>query len=319
MAFHDIYKKQAELLMRVLPYVAREDCFALKGGTAINLFVRDLPRLSVDIDLTFLPEFDRNEALIEIEEALKRIAERLKKSDYSIQVGASAPQTQSTINKLVLRARGQVQIKIEVTPVLRGSVYKPEVKPVVERAEAIFGFAEMKVLSFADLYAGKIMAALDRQHPRDLFDVHLLLTNEGITKELRVAILIYLISHNNSPHTLLSPRLKDVSHEYQTNFIGMANDEISLETLLEARESLITDILENMPDTHKEFLLSFYGRQPEWELLDLENVQHLPAIRWREINLDRASPATRVELVEKLKEVLSVPPGSAPLFEANLG
>lgn len=305
MAFHDIYKKQAELLVRTLPYVANEDCFALKGGTAINLFVRNLPRLSVDIDLTFLLKLDRNQALVEIEEALKRIAERLKRSDASIQITESAPKTQPTINKLVLRARDQVQIKIEVTPVFRGCVYKPEVIPVVERAEAMFGFAEMNVLSFADLYAGKIMAALDRQHPRDLFDVHYLLTTGGITEDLRIAIMIYLISHDHSPHTLLSPRLKDISREYQTSFVGLTNDEISLETLLEARESLITDIMGNMPDAHKEFLLSFYSRQPKWELLGLECVQNLPAVRWREINLDRAGLETRVELVEKLGEVLT--------------
>lgn len=316
MAFHDIYKKQVELLVRALPYVAKEDCFALKGGTAINLFVRNLPRLSVDIDLTFLPRLDRNQALAEIEGALKRIAKRLKQSDASIRVAESAPKTQPTINKLVLRATDRVQIKIEVTPVLRGSVYKPEVIPVVERVEAIFGFAEMNVLSFADLYAGKIMAALARQHPRDLFDVHHLLTNEGIGEDLRIALIIYLISHDQSPHTLLSPRSKDISREYQTNFIGMIQDEISLETLLEAREALVTDIVENMPDTHKEFLLSFYSRQPKWELLGVEGVQNLPAVKWREVNLDRAGPETRVELVEKLEEVLTARPESTAYLKS---
>ena len=49
------YRNQAQLLVDVLPYVAQQEVFALKGGTAINLFHRDLPRLSVDIDLTYLP------------------------------------------------------------------------------------------------------------------------------------------------------------------------------------------------------------------------------------------------------------------------
>jgi hypothetical protein len=48
----DIYRAQADLLLQVLPQVAKEDFFALKGGAAINLFVRDMPRLSVDIDLS---------------------------------------------------------------------------------------------------------------------------------------------------------------------------------------------------------------------------------------------------------------------------
>lgn len=55
MAFSDIYRRQVELLIRTLPAVAEEECFALKGGAAINLFIRNLPRLSVDIDLTYLP------------------------------------------------------------------------------------------------------------------------------------------------------------------------------------------------------------------------------------------------------------------------
>jgi predicted nucleotidyltransferase component of viral defense system len=52
LAFSEVYRKQVELLIRILPFIAEEDCFALKGGTAINLFIRNMPRLSVDIDLT---------------------------------------------------------------------------------------------------------------------------------------------------------------------------------------------------------------------------------------------------------------------------
>jgi hypothetical protein len=48
-----VYFRQAELLLRVLPLVDREAVFALKGGTAINFFVRDLPRVPVDIDLVY--------------------------------------------------------------------------------------------------------------------------------------------------------------------------------------------------------------------------------------------------------------------------
>jgi predicted nucleotidyltransferase component of viral defense system len=303
-AFQDIYKKQVQLLVRSLPYVAEEDCFALKGGTAINMFVRNLPRLSVDIDLTYLPEADREHALTEIGAALTRIAARIKQADSTIHISASAPGTQTTINKIVLRAKNQVQIKIEVTPVLRGCVYKPKVTTIVEKAEDEFGFAEINVLSFADLYAGKIMAALDRQHPRDLFDVSLLMNSEGITDDLRKAVVVYLISHDHSPHSLLSPQLKDVAHEYETNFIGMTEGDLPLEILLDARITLIEDVLGNMPDAHKKFLISFYMREPEWELLGLDGVEDLPAIRWRELNLDKAGKETREALVRKLVEVL---------------
>ena len=106
----------------MLPHVAKEECFALKGGTAVNLFVRNLPRLSVDIDLTYLPIADRSRSLSEIDKALKRIAQSIHASDETIQVTESAPSTQKEISKLVIRTRDREQIKIEVTPVLRGSV-----------------------------------------------------------------------------------------------------------------------------------------------------------------------------------------------------
>ena len=65
-----VFFRQAELLLRVLPFVNEEKIFALKGGTAINFFFRDLPRLSIDIDLTYLPINDRETALTDIEKAL---------------------------------------------------------------------------------------------------------------------------------------------------------------------------------------------------------------------------------------------------------
>lgn len=74
----DIYHAQVELLVRVLPQIAEEDIFALKGGTAINLFYRDLPRLSVDIDLTYLPIKTRQESLAEINEGMSRIASAIE-------------------------------------------------------------------------------------------------------------------------------------------------------------------------------------------------------------------------------------------------
>ena len=70
----EVFEGQVALLVRILPYVGTEACFALKGGTAINLFVRDLPRLSVDIDLVYLPIEDRETSLIGIRSALSRMA-----------------------------------------------------------------------------------------------------------------------------------------------------------------------------------------------------------------------------------------------------
>jgi predicted nucleotidyltransferase component of viral defense system len=304
MAFEGRYRKQVELLIRTLPHVAEEECFALKGGTAINLFIRDMPRLSVDIDLTWLPAGDRKEALLGIDAALRRIADRIRGADGRVTITSSAPKGQSEINKLVVRTPDRVQIKIEVTPVLRGCVYDPMMTVISNKAEDEFGFAEVNVLSFADLYAGKIMAALDRQHPRDLFDVHQLIENEGLTDELRTALIIYLISHDHSPYSLLAPAKKDITHEYEQNFQGMTEEAVSLETLVKARAELAENVVSGMPEDHKQFLVSFYRRSPEWKHLDIEGLERLPAVRWRELNLDKAGKDTREAIIADLETVL---------------
>src|ERR1700692_1381768 len=102
MAFADIYREQVALLIRVLPLVTEEACFALKGGTAINLFVRDMPRLSVDIDLTYLPVAPRAQSLADIDAAMKRIARRIKAAIPGAQITEAV--TENTLVKLTIRS-----------------------------------------------------------------------------------------------------------------------------------------------------------------------------------------------------------------------
>ena len=173
------YRAQAALLVRVLPFVAAEQSFALKGGTAINLFIRDMPRLSVDLDLTYLPVADRAASLTAIDAAMRRISDAITRGLRGARVDETRLKGENCVTRLEVRLDG-AQVKIEVTPVLRGCVYDPELRSVSDRVEEEFGFGEIQVVSFADLYAGKIVAALDRQHPRDLFDVRDLLAHEGI-------------------------------------------------------------------------------------------------------------------------------------------
>lgn len=188
MAYSEPYRQQVTLLIRVLPFVAKETVFALKGGTAINLFVRDMPRLSVDLDLTYLPVEPREASLKAIDAAMARIGERIGEGLPRTRIAYHRPQDLGIITKVLVEANG-TRIKIEVTPVSRGCVYEPVAMSVSEKVEEEFGFAETQVVSFPDLYAGKIVAALDRQHPRDLFDVRDLLANEGVSDELRAAFL----------------------------------------------------------------------------------------------------------------------------------
>ena len=300
----EVFEAQVALLVRVLPHVATETCFALKGGTAINLFVRDLPRLSVDIDLVYLPIENRETSLIGIRSALSRIAQKIHKAIPDSIVTDSA----NTDGTLVLVRQRSAQIKIEVTPVLRGTVHPTELRTVRPIVEDQFGFAEIQVVSFADLYAGKLVAALDRQHPRDLFDVKHLLANEGIDGPLYQTFLAYILSHNRPAHELLQPRLKDIRQTFEREFVGMPVGEISLDTLLATREQMVVEIRSRLDETSKLFLRSFHTLRPDWDLINSPTIRTLPAIRWKLMNLERLqteNPGKYQTMLQELDAALS--------------
>lgn len=303
MALLDVYRRQVALLIRVLPFVAAENAFALKGGTAINLFVRELPRLSVDIDLAYLPVEDRTASLTAIDEAMLRIKGRIERSIPGVRVASSRVQGENIITKLIVRA-DDTQIKIEVTPVLRGTVYAPQMMSVSPAVEEAYGFAEIQVVSFADLFAGKIVAALDRQHPRDLFDVRDLLAHEGISDELRRAFLVYVISHPRPMAEILAPTRKPLDEEFERGFVGMTATPVTLDELVAAREAIITIMVGDMPDDHRRFLLGFKQGAPDWTLLGINDAQHLPAVRWKQHNLDKLAADRREALAQALERVL---------------
>jgi predicted nucleotidyltransferase component of viral defense system len=305
MVISDQYRRQVSLLVQILPFVAEEKCFALKGGTAINLFIRDLPRLSVDIDLAYLPVHDRRESLVEIDASLKRIAEKIRNGVPRIRVHTSELKGEGGINKLTVQT-SNTQVKIEVTPVLRGCVYDPVELDVTAAVESEYGFARTQVVSFADLYAGKIVAALDRQHPRDLFDVRDLLANEGIDDELRTAFVIYLLSHGRPMHEVLNPSRRDLAQEYERGFDGMTTKPVSLQDLIETREQIIRTMTEDMPSDHKKLLVSFVSGDPDWSSFNIEGAQELPAVQWRGVNLNKLEKSRREELASQLSSVVGL-------------
>ena len=264
-----------------------------------------MPRLSVDLDLTYVPVKDRASSLKDIDQAMGRIAEKISGGVPGARVNASAPKGEKGITKLVVRA-DNAQIKIEVTPVLRGCMYELSVRQVSARVEAEFGFAEMSVVSFAVLYAGKIVAALDRQHPRDLFDVRDLLAHEGVDDKLRKAFAVYVISHDRPMAEVLAPAWRDISAEYKRGFEGMVNEPTSLDDLLKAREDMIREIVGNMPEAHRRFLLSVKRGEPDWALLDLPGVKNLPAVRWKLENLAKLGPGKRAQLLKGLTDALGL-------------
>ncbi|WP_024333374.1 nucleotidyl transferase AbiEii/AbiGii toxin family protein [Desulfotignum balticum] len=297
------YSDQMRLLVNLLPIVEKQTCFALKGGTAINLFIRDMPRLSVDIDLAYLPVEGRDQSLEGINTALGNIIEDIQKRIPRAQVKAVKLKGTDKRCKLLVQ-QGATHVKIEVTPVLRGSVYPSRACRISENAEKTFGFASMTLLSFEDLFAGKICATLDRQHPRDLYDTYWLLQHEGITQSLKNAFMVYLMGHNRPMAELLAPKFQDVSPLYRAEFEGMAYEPVDLERLEDTLLELVIQIHKALNDSDRRFLLDLKKGNADWQKFALPEAQILPAIQWKLLNLERMAPDKRSKAAQKLEKVL---------------
>lgn len=294
------FQEQVRLLLSVLPLVDRQPCFALKGGTAINLFVSDLPRLSVDIDLAYLPLEPRHEALLHCREALAGIAQHIAKALPDARV--QQPVNRDDELRLIVSNRA-CQIKIEVSPVLRGTLHPPERRDVRPSVEADYGFASMQVVSMPDLYGGKICAALDRQHPRDWFDVWQLLESGKFDRSLFVGFLVYLLGHPRPLSEVLAPRWKPLDLLYQHEFAGMLREPVALEVLEATRDSLLLALRDNLTTRDAEFLLGFMNGEPDWSLF-AESIEPLPAVRWKLQNIQAMDDSKRVEEIKRLRGVL---------------
>ena len=294
------YLDTARMLTQVAPFVLNDGTFALKGGTAINLFVRDMPRLSVDLDLVFLDyTTTRDQALATINAALQQASERLVARGYHARVAGKDGEEA----KLLIR-RGNIAVKIEANYVIRGTVSPVRRASLTPTArDTLLADLEIPIVSLEDLYGGKLVAAMDRQHPRDLFDVMQLFEHEGITPEIRRAFVVYSASHNRTVHQVLNPPLRDVRLEFENAFKGMTTGPVELQDLLDARGRMIATLQSSLDNNEREFLLSLVRNEPRWELLDIPHLEKLPAIQWKLRNLERLRETNQTKYVEQYKEL----------------
>jgi len=299
------FAEQVQLLVRLLPSINKyKDVFALKGGTAINLFYRNLPRLSVDIDLTYLPVKGREDSLREIDETLTAILvdmQSLKGVNVRRTAGGGGGATR------ILAIDGNALVKVETSPVTRGIVGTTQTMLACDAVIDEFGFAETQVVSFEELYGGKIHAALDRQHPRDLFDIAKLYENEGLTDELLRTFMIYLASSPRPAHELLDPNAIDIQGAFEKEFVGMTREPIDLPDLLEARRTLVDDIQSRLSGPIADFLRSLQAGDPDFETLAIPHASDLPAIRWKLQNLRKLiqnDPKKHADQTKQLNRLL---------------
>lgn len=295
------YLNQVSLLVKILPYIAKEDCFALKGGTAINLFYSNLPRLSVDIDLTYIHFDSRDVAYTKINDALERINNNLQSLDYKSFVRGDKEK------KILCQDNNFATVKIEPNYTLRGCIKEPENVSICDSAEELFGYIDFPILSKMETYGGKICAALDRQHPRDLFDIYQLIQNDGITDEIIKGFVVMLLSANRPLSEIIAPNILDRKSIYLSEFQGMTDVEFSYEQHVETLKCLINLVQEKLKSNYKNLLLDFVSLNADFEGFNIPNIEKLPAIKWKIQNLEKLreiNPDKFRQEYDNLKKIL---------------
>lgn len=305
--YNENYKNQFSLLLKTLPCIKNQDAFVIKGGTAINLFYRDFPRISVDIDLTYTIIESWSDTLINMNNALNSIETSIKDKIQDIKITKQLSKNKEHITKLMVND-GKSIIKIEPNHIFRGTIYESAKLNINDKVTQQFGnfIDAIPIASFNDVYAGKICAALNRQHPRDLFDIKLLFENEGISEQLRKTFVLYLACDSRPINELLDPNLLNISNLYENEFHDMASLFVSLPELLDVREKLISEINNTLSNEERLFLISVKKGEPDYTLLNINNIEHLPALKWKIANINKMDKTKHAIMLEKLQRILSM-------------
>lgn len=294
-----VYAQKVELLLRLMPIVMEEGVFAVHGGTAINLFLKDLPRYSVDIDLTYIPLADRKQSLEDINLHLASICEQAKKAFKGIHIKPNYD-----TSKLLCEWRGK-QVKVEVNQTKRGLVGgEATTVPLSDKAQDEFGlYCEANIVPLTQLYGGKIAAALSRQHPRDLFDVKYM---DIPLADCREGLIFCLLGSDRPIHESFAPRLIDQREAMANQFDGMTDIPFTYEEFEETRTKLIADINGMMTDADKDFLISFELGKPAWGGYEFAYMQNYPSVKWKLINMAKLAKQNPDKLSEKAAKLRSL-------------
>lgn len=297
-----VYAQKVELLLRLMPIVMEEGVFAVHGGTAINLFLKNLPRYSVDIDLTYIPLSDRNASLDDINLHLQSICNKAKKAFKGMHIVPNY----STC-KLLCEYRGK-QVKVEVNQTKRGLVGGDAVTiPLSDKAQEEFGlYCEANIVPLTQLYGGKIAAALSRQHPRDLFDVRHM---DIPLADCREGLIFCLLGSDRPIHESFAPRLIDQREAMVNQFKGMTDIPFTYDKFEATRSKLIADVNQLMNEADKRFLISFELGNPQWEGYEFEYFKDYPSVKWKQLNLEKLAkqnPKKLEEEAKKLEEIFAV-------------
>lgn len=297
----DIYRRQVALLIRIMPSVFRIKDFAVHGGTAINLFYKNMPRYSVDIDLTYIPITDRRTSIDVINTHLTQLKQMIERTVPGIKV-VHKPD----VLKLQCSYEGAM-VKIEVNGTKRGIIGATGDHMLCARAQNEFQMGcKARIVSFSQLYGGKITAALSRQHPRDLFDCKYMEIDNF--KDVKDGFMLCLLGSDKPIIESLRPNSIDQTEALEKQFAGMSDVPFSYADYEDARINLVKMVNDNLDSADKDFLLSFEVGNPIWNLCCAGDLSAYPSVRWKQqniIKLKELNPQKHLDGINKLRESFS--------------
>jgi predicted nucleotidyltransferase component of viral defense system len=297
---NDQYKKQVALLIKILPSVYQIEEFAVHGGTAINLFHKNMPRYSIDIDLTYIPLKDREESLNEINIRLLELKQQIEKTIPGIKITHKP-----AVWKLLCVKDGDA-VKIEVNGAKRGIIGNTEEKTLSPKAQKEFNMGCIaRIVPFTQLYGGKIAAALSRQHPRDLFDCKYM--DVESFDEIKAGLMFCLLGSDKPILESLQPNPVNQEEALKNQFEGMSDIIFSYSDFEAARKDLIEKVNELLTEEDNKFLISFEDGHPEWEKCCAGNLSKYPSVQWKLLNIynfKKTNPEKHKKGMEKLTAYL---------------
>lgn len=298
---HEIYRNQVALLLRIIPFVAQIEQFAVHGGTAINLFCNNMPRYSVDIDITYLPIADRATSLTAINNFLYQLKQTLQMRIPGIQV-IHKPDVWK-----LLCSYNQAVVKIEVNGTKRGALGELMTLPLCQAAEQEFyTTCRARIVSFSQLYGGKLAAALSRQHPRDLFDYKYM---SASFNDIRDGLLLALLGSDKPIIESLVPNPINQQNALEQQFFGMTNLPFTYDDYENTRRDLQHFVRNGLTTDDKRLLLSFEQGNPDWTLCSIGDASIYPAVQWKLQNINRLkkqNPNKFSSGIDKLASYLSI-------------
>lgn len=296
--FDERFRQQVDLVLTILGYMDWDGCFAMKGGTALNFFYEDMPRLSVDIDLVYVPLNSREEAFEEMIKYFNRCVHDLNKRGFTAKV--TGIKQENPIGRLYVSSNSS-SVKIEPNLIIRGALLAPKLKSLSSAVKEAFS-QDLKVrcLDYKEIMAGKLVAMLDRQHPRDIFDMLQYYKNKKSIKEIMDYFMVYLLQSSRPFSELIAPRLLNIKEIFQTNFLGMTKEPMDLKELITYRNKVIKDVQKCLVGQRREFLISVMEERPKWKLIPFTNVEQFPGIKWKLQNIHTMPQAKREAEIKKL-------------------